>query len=124
MASISGTFRSILGTSSIDGDVLAVENGVPNEFVAATDKANNAGLGDGDQATATGNAGHVGAKPVFLMTSIQPAFRATAKKAKKKSAKKKAAKKTTAKKKAKPKTSAGLAKGKRRPKKREPKYAS
>lgn len=120
MASISGTFRSKLGTSRVDSDVLAVKNGLPNEFVAATDQANNSGLGDGDRATATGNPGHVGAKPVFLMTtiqpmasiaSIQPTFKAKAKKAKKKAAKLKAAKKS------KPKA-AGTAKRKRRPKKR------
>ena len=126
MASISGTFRKKLGTSRINGDVLAVENGLPNEFVAATDQANNAGLEDGDGATAMGDPGHVGDKPVFLMTSIQPTFRATAKAAKKKVAKKKVAKKKAAKKKAakkkarkaKPNTSTGTAKRKRRPKKR------
>lgn len=119
MASISGTFRSKLGTSRIDSDVLAVDNGLPNEFVAATNQANNAGLEDGDGAIATGGPGHVGNKPVFLMTSIQPmasigSIRPTLK-AKAKTAKKKAKKKA---KKSTPKTSAGTAKRKRRPKKR------
>ena len=116
MASISGTFRKKLGTSRINGDVLAVEDGLPNEFVAATNQANNAGLEDGDGATATGDPGHVGDKPVFLMTSIQPTSKAKAKAAKKKTAKKKTAKKKA--KKSKPNTSAGTAKRKRRPKKR------
>jgi len=71
MASISGTLQIRLGESRIDGQLLAVRNGKPNELVAATNEARNAGLKSGDAAKADGSTGTLGNVPVFFMTSIR-----------------------------------------------------
>lgn len=71
-----GALAINLGQSRIDGLLLGIRGGNPNELSAATNQIRGQGLATGDRVRATGVNDHIGNVPVFFMTSIvrAPAF--------------------------------------------------